>query len=120
MSSYTFNSLDVLNNDYFRRVLHTGDHQQYVAMALKPKENIGMEKHPDNTQSVEIIDGKGEAIINGEKIRLVPGIRIVVEPGTNHDFRASTNSWLRLLTIYSPPLHPEGEINKSKPLVDTD
>lgn len=118
--SYVFVSNDVLDNDYFRRVLHTGEHQQYVAMALKPKENIGMEIHQNNTQSVEIIDGKGEAIIDGQKIRLYPGKRIVVEPGIYHDIRASTNSWLRLLTIYTPPLHPEGEINKSKPEVDTD
>jgi len=118
--SYEFESKDVLDNDYFRRVLHTGKHQQYVAMALKTKENIGMETHPNNTQSVEIIDGKGEATIDGEKIRLYPGKRIVVELGTYHDFRASTNSWLRLLTIYTPPLHPEGEINKNKPKIDTD
>lgn len=116
MASFVLNKKEIIENNYFRRVLFTGKNVQHVAMALRPSENIGTEIHKRNTQIVEVIDGKGLAIINGEKIYLSNGKIIDIEPGDEHDIIASDHSWLRILTIYSPPLHPEGEINKTKPL----
>ena len=39
---------ETLENKNFRKVLYTAKHSQLVLMALKPKEEIGMEVHPDN------------------------------------------------------------------------
>ena len=39
-----------LENDNYRKVLYTSKHSQLVLMSLKPKEEIGMEIHPDNDQ----------------------------------------------------------------------
>jgi len=39
-----------LENKNFRQVLYTGKHSQLVLMSLLPKEEIGMETHPDNDQ----------------------------------------------------------------------
>jgi hypothetical protein len=35
-----------LNNEAFRRVVHTGQHEQVVAMSLPPAGEIGAEGHP--------------------------------------------------------------------------
>jgi quercetin dioxygenase-like cupin family protein len=106
---------DLINNNAFRRVLYTGEQQQYVAMALRPGENIGLEQHENATQTVIAVDGKGEAIVADETEPLDAGKAVLIEPGTFHDVTADDNSWLRLLVIYSPPLHPIGEIQYRKP-----
>ena len=41
---------ETLENKNFRKVLYTSKHSQLVLMSLKPKEEIGMEVHPDNDQ----------------------------------------------------------------------
>ena len=51
MKGYTTNIEKATEeNNNFRQVLYTGKHSQLVLMSLKPKEEIGMEVHPDNDQ----------------------------------------------------------------------
>jgi quercetin dioxygenase-like cupin family protein len=107
---------EVLENDAFRRVLYTGEDQQYVAMALRPGENVGREAHSGTSQTVVVYDGKGFASIEDEDPEpLMQRKAILVEPGTFHDFAAAPKSWLRLLVIYSPPHHPVGLVQLRRP-----
>jgi len=105
----------VVNNDAYTNVLYTGKQTQFVAKALKPDMNIGMESHKDTSQTVIVIDGKGLARMGDDREPLHSGKTIQVEPGTDHDFIADRNSWLRILVIYSPPLHPPNEYVMEKP-----
>lgn len=59
-----------LNNTTFRTVLANGKHTQIVVMHINPGEDIGLETHPDNDQVLYLVSGKGEVVLNGEKVSL--------------------------------------------------
>ena len=106
---------DTEDNTNFRKVLYTGKHSQLVVMSLKPKENIGMETHPDVDQFFRCEEGEGKAIINGEEIEFKGGEAVIVPAGSEHDFiNTSQTEDLKLYTIYSPPNHPDGTVHATR------
>jgi len=106
---------DTLENENFRKVLYTAKHSQLVLMSLKPKEEIGMEVHPDNDQFFRIEKGKGKCIIDGNEYELSDGVAIVVPSGAQHNvINTSESEELKLYTIYSPAHHKDGIIRQTK------
>jgi mannose-6-phosphate isomerase-like protein (cupin superfamily) len=104
-----------LENKYFREVLFTGPHSQLVVMSIAPGEDIGMETHNNVDQFIRIEAGIGRAVLNGKEYNLEDGSAVVVPAGTEHNIINSSKSEpLKLYTIYSPPNHPHGTINKDK------
>ena len=104
-----------LENENFRKVLYTGKHSQLVLMCLKPKEEIGMEVHPDNDQFFRFEKGTGKCIIDGNEYRVGDGSAIVVPAGANHNIiNVSETDSLKLYTIYSPAHHKDGIVRASK------
>jgi mannose-6-phosphate isomerase-like protein (cupin superfamily) len=104
-----------LDNKYFREVLFTGPHSQLVVMSIAPGEDIGMETHNNVDQFFRIEAGIGRAVLNGKEYNLEDGSAVVVPAGTEHNIINSSKSEpLKLYTIYSPPNHPHGTINKDK------
>ena len=104
-----------LENENFRKVLYTGKHSQLVLMCLKPKEEIGMEVHPDNDQFFRFEKGTGKCIIDGNEYRVGDGSAIVVPAGSNHNIiNVSETDSLKLYTIYSPAHHKDGIVRASK------
>ncbi len=104
-----------LENKNYRKVLYTGRHSQLVLMSLKPKEEIGMEIHPDNDQFFRFEKGQGKCIIDGNEYPVKDGSAIVVPAGAKHNIiNVSSRSSLRLYTIYSPAHHKDGIVRASK------
>ncbi|KUK67534.1 MAG: hypothetical protein XD87_0056 [candidate division WS6 bacterium 36_33] len=103
-----------LDNTYFRKVLFTGKHMQLVLMALKPGEDIGEEIHENVDQFFRIEQGEAKVIIDGEENVLKDGMVAIVPAGAKHNVINTSNVDLKLYTIYSPPNHPDGTINKDK------
>lgn len=106
----------IRTNDHYTKVLYTGTHLQYVAKAIPPGVSIGLEAHPDTSQNVMVVDGKGMATLGDDTEQLDPTKSIDIEPGTDYDLTADDKSWLRVLIIYSPPLYSPGELVYSKPV----
>jgi mannose-6-phosphate isomerase-like protein (cupin superfamily) len=106
--------LTLANND-FRRVIFTGKHEQLVLMSLKPGENIGNEIHPDTDQFFRIEQGTAKFTLgNGNEVFSVSdGGGVVVPAGTWHDVRAGKDG-VKLYTIYAPPNHPDGTVERTK------
>jgi mannose-6-phosphate isomerase-like protein (cupin superfamily) len=103
------------DNDYFRKVLHTAEHMQLVLMTLQVGEEIGQEMHPEVDQFFRVEHGQADAILESEIHKLVDGSVLIIPAGTEHNVvNTSPNEPLRLYTIYSPPNHPDGTINKTK------
>ena len=73
-----------VENDECRRVLYTARHCQLVLMALKPKEEIGVEVYKLD-QFFRVEDGTGEAVLDGVRTAIRAGFAIVVPAGTNHN-----------------------------------
>ena len=110
-----------LENDNFRKVLYTGKHSQLVLMSLKPKEEIGMEVHPDNDQFFRFEKGQGKFIIDGNEYEVGDGVAIVVPAGVQHNvINISDSEPLKLYTIYSPAHHKDGVVRVTKEEAETD
>jgi mannose-6-phosphate isomerase-like protein (cupin superfamily) len=116
MTGYTTNiEQKTLENEYFREVLYTAPHSQLVVMTLQVGEEIGKEVHAGIDQFIRVEAGQGEAILNGERYPLGDGDAVVIPAGTEHNVvNTSDSEPLRLYTIYSPPEHPDGTINRTK------
>ena len=110
---------ETLENEYFRKVLHTGHHSQLVVMTLKPGEEIGVETHSTNDQFFRIEAGTGKAVMAWEDYLLKDGMVVVVPAGTEHNIiNTSKTESLKLYTIYSPAQHPDGTVHKTKAEAD--
>lgn len=116
MTGYLVNIEEkTLQNDYFREVLYTSQHNQLVVMSLNPNEEIGMEVHEIVDQFIRVEQGEGKAILNGEESVISDGFAIVVPAGAEHNIiNTSSEKKLKLYTIYSPAHHKKGTIHKTK------
>jgi len=104
-----------LANSDFRHVIYTGKHSQLVLMSLLPKEEIGLEVHPDNDQFFRFEKGQGKVIIDGNEYEVGDGVAVVVPAGAEHNvINTSTSEPLKLYTIYSPAHHQDGITRATK------
>lgn len=104
-----------LENSSFRKVLYTGKHSQLVLMRLKPKEEIGMETHPDNDQFFRFEEGEGMCVIDGHEHRVGNGSAVVIPAGAKHNIvNTSETDDLKMYTIYSPAHHKDGIVRATK------
>ena len=103
-------------NRDFRHVLFTGAHVQLVMMSLLPGEEIGNEVHPTVDQFFRIDRGVARFVFSDvEEHVLGEGDAVVVPAGTLHNvMNASATHPLKLYTLYTPPQHPDGTIQKTK------
>lgn len=122
MRGYTTNiEQTTLENSHFRKVLYTAKHSQLVLMSLKPKEEIGMEAHPDNDQFFRFEKGKGKCVIDGHEYEVGDGVAVVVPAGAQHNItNVSDSEELKLYTIYSPAHHKDGVIRATKAEAEAD
>ena len=112
---------ETLENSNFRKVLYTGKHSQLVLMSLLPKEEIGMEVHPDNDQFFRFEKGQGQCIIDGNVYELKDGVAIVVPAGAQHNvMNTSKTEALKMYTIYSPAHHKDGLVRATKQEAEAD
>lgn len=101
-------------NGNFRQVLFTGKHAQVVAMSLPAGGDIGEETHQDVDQIFLIAEGVAEVMAGGETSKVEDGGIAFVPAGTQHNVTNAGQQDLKLLTIYSPPNHPEGTVHATK------
>lgn len=102
------------NTDY-RRVIFTGKHMQLVLMSIPPKTEIGLETHAGHDQFIRVEDGEGVAIISGQEYKLEDDMAVIIPAGHEHNIvNTSESEDLKLYTIYSPPEHEDGLVEKSK------
>lgn len=104
----------VKQNSFFRKVVFTGLHSQLVMMSIPVGEDIGEETHQNLDQLFYIIDGEAKAVLDGNENILAEGDAVLVPAGTRHNIINTDNEELKLFTVYSPPAHPDGTIQKTK------
>jgi mannose-6-phosphate isomerase-like protein (cupin superfamily) len=107
-----------LDNDYFRRVLETGQHTQIVIMHIPAGGEIGEETHSQNDQVLYLVSGRGKVYLNDQEQDFNEGDIVLVPAGTKHNFVASSDQPMNIITTYSPPHHPRGTVHKTKAEAD--
>lgn len=106
---------DTIKNKNFRKVLYTAKHCQLVLMSLKPKEEIGLETHPENDQFFRFEAGRGRVEIDGNKYTVKDGDAVIIPAGAKHNVvNTSATEDLKMYTIYSPPHHKDQIVRKTK------
>jgi mannose-6-phosphate isomerase-like protein (cupin superfamily) len=108
----------VHGSEDFRRVVATGPRHQVVAMTLQPGEEIGEETHEHGDQSLLVIEGEGDAVLEGRTEPIRAGDLVVVPEGVLHNVRNTGLQALRLVTIYAPPEHAHGTVHATKAEAD--
>jgi mannose-6-phosphate isomerase-like protein (cupin superfamily) len=106
------------SNADFRRVVKTGEHSQVVLMTIPPGSEIGEEVHDDVDQVLVFVEGRGEAVIEGDASPVGPNQLAFVAAGTRHNFRNTGDAPLKLYTVYAPPEHPDGTVHRTKEEAD--
>jgi mannose-6-phosphate isomerase-like protein (cupin superfamily) len=101
-------------NTDFRRVLYTGKKMQLVLMALQPGEEIGEEVHEDRDQFFRIEEGEGEVVMDGKRTPVEEDHAIIVPAGARHNLINSGDEPLLLYTLYTPPEHRDGLVQKTR------
>lgn len=107
-------------NDTFRTALWTGQHLQITLMSLNPGEDIGFEVHPHIDQFIRIEQGQGEVLMGERQDRIylketvTDDYAFVVPAGTWHNLVNTGRIPLKLYSIYAPPQHPWGTVQKTK------
>ena len=109
-----------LQNQNFRTALWTGKHLQLVAMSIKRCESIGGEVHPKTDQFIRIVKGRAEVEMGkcADNItyskQIGAGDITIIPAGCYHNIKNIGECSLKLYTIYAPPEHPKGTVNKTK------
>ena len=101
-------------NKDFRRVLYTGKHVQLVVMSIRKGDEIGEEVHEDRDQFFRVESGKGAVVIDDETTKIRAGDGIIVPAGAKHNVINTGKKRLKLYTIYGPPEHKDGIVEKTK------
>jgi len=105
-------------NENWKTAFQTGTQMQVVFMnvspATNPKNEIGMEKHPFD-QVILIVEGKGEAVLEGKRLPFAEGDMIFIPKGTEHDVvNTSKKGALKVASFYSQTDIPAGSAFKTK------
>lgn len=104
-----------IENENFRKVIYTAQHCQLILMALKPKEEIGLEVHEDGDQFFRFEKGEGKVIIDETEYAVGDGDSIIVPAGSKHNVvNASEAESLKFYTIYAPPHHKDGIVRATR------
>ena len=116
MEGYKINIEEAaLKNKNFRKVLYTSNQLQVVLMTLLPSTEIASETHPGNDQFFRFEEGRGKCIINGTEYQIQDGDAVVIPAGSKHNIvNTDAEKDLIMYTIYSPPKHKDGLVNKTK------
>ncbi len=83
-------------------------------MSLNPGEEIGTEVHDHVDQFFRVEDGTAKFVVNGKNVIAKEDEVVIITAGSEHNVINVGHNVLKLYTIYAPPNHPDGTINKDK------
>lgn len=106
------------HNTFFRQVIETGKYTQVVVMSIPPGGEIGSEVHKDTDQVFYLVKGAGEMVLDNKKKHFLKHDLVLVNAGVKHNFINTGEEDMKIITMYSPPHHPEGTIHRTKEAAD--
>ena len=91
------------------RVMLGDRHGQAAQMTLEPGRAEGGpgNRHQGSDQWLFVVEGNGEAVIEGERVELHDGTLVLISRGEEHEVRNTGDGPLRTLNVYTPPAYDE-------------
>jgi len=118
---YQANILEEANkNEAYRRVLFTGARSQLALMMIPAGGDIGLEWHAHVEQLIFIASGQARVVLDGVERPLTAGDVVVVPPNVHHNVINTGTEPLRIYTVYAPPNHIDGRVQKTKAEAEAD
>ena len=108
-------------NTNFRTALWTGSHLQLTLMCIPIGGDIGVEMHEDTDQFIRVEKGRAKVMFGTcrhtmcEKATIGEQGAILIPAGTWHNIVNVGCEPLKLYSLYAPPHHAFGTVNKQKP-----
>ncbi|MFT8362815.1 MAG: cupin domain-containing protein [Sporolactobacillus sp.] len=113
-------------NPNYRTAIWTGKYLQVTLMSINPGEDIGLEIHPMTDQFLRVEEGNGLVQMGETSNQLTyqqpvsAGFAIIVPASTWHNVVNTGSKPLKLYSIYAPPHHPHGTLQKTKAIAETE
>lgn len=107
-------------NNNFRTALWTGDHLQVTLMSIPAGGDIGIEMHSHLDQFIRIESGRAIVLMGRnrnalrEEMRVDGNYAVIIPAGTWHNVINAGVTPLKLYSIYAPPQHPFGTVQRTK------
>ena len=117
-------SLLAKENPNYRTAIWTGKELQLTVMSIPKRGEVGLEIHEDTDQFFYVVEGSGTVLMGPQRDKLdysMPvkkGSAIFIPLGTWHNIVNKGCGDLKLFTIYAPPHHPHGTVQKTKAIAD--
>jgi len=111
-------------NPNYRAAVWTGKELQLTAMSIPKGGEVGLEVHVDTDQFLYVVEGTGTAMMGTASDKLdytrpvAVGSGVFVPTGTWHNLLNTGDGDLKLFTVYAPPHHPHGTVQKTKAEAD--
>jgi mannose-6-phosphate isomerase-like protein (cupin superfamily) len=86
---------------FLRKVMCTGPCRQLVVVSIPPGQELGEETQEDIDQTLFIVGGQGEAVLDGNITTVRQHDAVFVPAGTTRNLRNKGNGRLKLFTVYS-------------------
>ena len=107
-------------NENYRTALWTGENMQLTVMSIPIGGQTGVELHEREDQLIKITSGLGEIYFPDPSGELVPSgkvteeFAVIIPNGVRHNLKNIGNKPLKLYSVYSPPHHPYGTVEKKQ------
>jgi mannose-6-phosphate isomerase-like protein (cupin superfamily) len=118
---YVFNACELARqNRNYRTTIWTGVHMQLTLMCIPAGTDTGIEMHNNFDQLIRIESGMGKIEMGGsrselsQKADLNACTTVIIPKGTYHRIISTGNQPLRLLSVYAPPAHKYGTVDRTK------
>jgi len=97
--------IDTTAHAGFFDVVAGTDRSQAATMTLEPGQSTGgpSNVHVESDQWLFVVEGSGEATIDGETHDLEAGALVLIEPGEAHEITATGDQPLVTVNVYAPP-----------------
>lgn len=95
----------------FRRELATSEHSQALLMMLQGDRDLG-EETLGSDQTLFIIAGEGEAVLDGERSPIAENSLVVAEKGARLNIINTGNRPLRFVVVCAPPAWEKGTLHQ--------
>lgn len=108
-----------VKNEMFRTTKWTGNHLQMTVMSIKPRGQIGLEKHDKGDQFIRVEQGEARVVMGRSKDKMTFDKKvsddwaIFIPAGFWHNIINEGNKPLKVYVIYAPPEHAAGTIHKT-------